>query len=183
MGHSLGEGRLLLGRGASSADQARRQRKIEAYVARVFEKLDARAPLVDQPFDHIGDVGAAGSAIRANGGLVGVDPLHREIRLLHVVDPRHHLQRQVRGQTAHTKSLRSTITRTRTTVYSNPDVNVHGVKLECVVGDIARQPDVDAVVWIETIPYSETRNYVKILTRNLALYTGLYGTADATAPR
>jgi len=36
-------------------------------------------------------------------------------------------------------------------------------------------------LFTERIPYRETRNYVKILTRNRALYEGLYG-GDATAP-
>jgi soluble lytic murein transglycosylase len=33
----------------------------------------------------------------------------------------------------------------------------------------------DAELFTERIPYRETRDYVKILTRNIALYRGLYG--------
>ena len=33
----------------------------------------------------------------------------------------------------------------------------------------------DEELFTERIPYRETRNYVKILTRNRALYEGLYG--------
>lgn len=33
----------------------------------------------------------------------------------------------------------------------------------------------DTELFTERIPYRETRNYVKILTRNMALYSGLYG--------
>lgn len=40
----------------------------------------------------------------------------------------------------------------------------------------------DEELFTERIPYRETRDYVKILTRNRALYTGLYG-ADSAAAR
>jgi soluble lytic murein transglycosylase len=33
----------------------------------------------------------------------------------------------------------------------------------------------DAELFTERIPFAETRGYVKILTRNIALYQGLYG--------
>ncbi len=40
----------------------------------------------------------------------------------------------------------------------------------------------DAELFTERIPYSETRNYVKILTRNRAIYQGLYGTDGESRP-
>ncbi len=33
----------------------------------------------------------------------------------------------------------------------------------------------DPELFTERIPFAETRGYVKILTRNIALYEGLYG--------
>ena len=33
----------------------------------------------------------------------------------------------------------------------------------------------EAAIYTESIPFNETRDYVKILTRNHALYSGLYG--------
>lgn len=39
----------------------------------------------------------------------------------------------------------------------------------------------DEELFTERIPYRETRDYVKILTRNIALYRGLYGDAGAAA--
>ena len=38
-----------------------------------------------------------------------------------------------------------------------------------------RSSSVDIIDWIELIPFAETRDYVRILRRNIALYKGLYG--------
>jgi soluble lytic murein transglycosylase len=42
-----------------------------------------------------------------------------------------------------------------------------------------RSPDVDAVDWIERIPFSETRNYVQRVMENLQVYRHRFG--DRTA--
>ncbi len=39
----------------------------------------------------------------------------------------------------------------------------------------------DEELFTERIPYRETRDYVKILTRNIALYRGLYGSGGTDA--
>jgi soluble lytic murein transglycosylase len=41
-----------------------------------------------------------------------------------------------------------------------------------------RKPDVDAVDWIERIPFSETRNYVQRVMENLAVYRQRFDGAD-----
>jgi soluble lytic murein transglycosylase len=44
-----------------------------------------------------------------------------------------------------------------------------------------RDPNVDAVDWVERIPFSETRNYVQRVIENLAVYRARFGTGT-TAP-
>jgi soluble lytic murein transglycosylase len=41
-----------------------------------------------------------------------------------------------------------------------------------------RDPKVDAVDWVERIPFSETRNYVQRVMENLGVYRARFG--DAT---
>ena len=43
-----------------------------------------------------------------------------------------------------------------------------------------RDPDVDAVNWIERIPFTETRNYVQRVMENLTVYQARF-TGAATA--
>ena len=56
----------------------------------------ARRP-VHQPLDDVDRLRPPGAAVGVDRRGVGEHPLHREERLLHVVDARHHLQRQLRG--------------------------------------------------------------------------------------
>jgi soluble lytic murein transglycosylase len=42
-----------------------------------------------------------------------------------------------------------------------------------------RDPKIDAVDWVERIPFAETRNYVERVMENLAVYRGRFG--DSTA--
>jgi soluble lytic murein transglycosylase len=44
-----------------------------------------------------------------------------------------------------------------------------------------RDPKVDAVDWVERIPFSETRNYVQRVMENLQVYGKRFGTTSATA--
>ena len=51
-----------------------------------------------------------------------------------------------------------------------------------------RDPDVDAVDWVERIPFSETRNYVQRVIENLLVYrvrfgTGTLGAGDGASSR
>jgi soluble lytic murein transglycosylase len=39
----------------------------------------------------------------------------------------------------------------------------------------ARDPKVDAVDWVEQIPFSETRNYVQRIMENLQVYRARFG--------
>jgi soluble lytic murein transglycosylase len=41
-----------------------------------------------------------------------------------------------------------------------------------------RDPNVDAVDWVERIPFSETRNYVQRVMENLAVYRARFGNSD-----
>jgi soluble lytic murein transglycosylase len=43
-----------------------------------------------------------------------------------------------------------------------------------------RDPKVDAVDWVERIPFSETRNYVQRVTENLGVYRARFGDATVT---
>jgi soluble lytic murein transglycosylase len=43
-----------------------------------------------------------------------------------------------------------------------------------------RDPKVDAVDWVERIPFSETRNYVQRVMENLQVYRARFGTSTAT---
>ena len=45
-----------------------------------------------------------------------------------------------------------------------------------------RDPAVDAVDWVERIPFSETRNYVQRVIENLGVYRVRFGTAHDRAP-
>jgi soluble lytic murein transglycosylase len=42
-----------------------------------------------------------------------------------------------------------------------------------------RDPNVDAVDWVERIPFSETRNYVQRVIENLGVYRVRFGTATS----
>jgi soluble lytic murein transglycosylase len=42
-----------------------------------------------------------------------------------------------------------------------------------------RDPKIDAVDWVERIPFAEIRNYVERVMENLAVYRGRFG--DSTA--
>jgi soluble lytic murein transglycosylase len=42
-----------------------------------------------------------------------------------------------------------------------------------------RDPNVDAVDWVERIPFSETRNYVQRVMENLAVYRARFGTGTS----
>jgi hypothetical protein len=42
-----------------------------------------------------------------------------------------------------------------------------------------RDPNVDAVDWVERIPFSETRNYVQRVIENLAVYRARFGTGTS----
>ena len=44
-----------------------------------------------------------------------------------------------------------------------------------------RDPNVDAVDWVERIPFAETRNYVQRVMENLQVYRTRFGAAIATA--
>ena len=46
-----------------------------------------------------------------------------------------------------------------------------------------RDPKVDAVDWVERIPFSETRNYVQRVMENLQVYRKRFGEATATIER
>ncbi len=43
-----------------------------------------------------------------------------------------------------------------------------------------RDPNVDAVDWVERIPLAETRNYVQRVMENLQVYSARLGTSVAT---
>jgi soluble lytic murein transglycosylase len=43
-----------------------------------------------------------------------------------------------------------------------------------------RDPKVDAVDWVERIPFAETRNYVQRVMENLQVYRARFGTSTAT---
>jgi soluble lytic murein transglycosylase len=43
-----------------------------------------------------------------------------------------------------------------------------------------RDPEVDAVDWVERIPFSETRNYVQRVMENLQVYRARFGARTAT---
>jgi Soluble lytic murein transglycosylase and related regulatory proteins (some contain LysM/invasin domains) len=43
-----------------------------------------------------------------------------------------------------------------------------------------RDPKVDAVDWIERIPFAETRNYVQRVMENLQVYCARFGASTAT---
>ena len=43
-----------------------------------------------------------------------------------------------------------------------------------------RDPNVDAVDWVERIPFSETRNYVQRVMENLQVYRARFGATTAT---
>jgi soluble lytic murein transglycosylase len=43
-----------------------------------------------------------------------------------------------------------------------------------------RDPRVDAVDWVERIPFSETRNYVQRVMENLQVYRARFGASVAT---
>ncbi|MFX5922343.1 hypothetical protein ABTE55_19385, partial [Acinetobacter baumannii] len=42
-----------------------------------------------------------------------------------------------------------------------------------------RDPNVDAVDWVERIPFSETRNYVQRVIENLGVYRARFGTGTS----
>jgi hypothetical protein len=43
-----------------------------------------------------------------------------------------------------------------------------------------RDPNVDAVDWVERIPFAETRNYVQRVMENLQVYRARFGASTAT---
>ena len=43
-----------------------------------------------------------------------------------------------------------------------------------------RDPKVDAVDWVERIPFAETRNYVQRVMENLQVYCARFGASTAT---
>ena len=43
-----------------------------------------------------------------------------------------------------------------------------------------RDPEVDAVDWVERIPFAETRNYVQRVMENLQVYRTRFGASTAT---
>ena len=43
-----------------------------------------------------------------------------------------------------------------------------------------RNPKIDAVDWVERIPFAETRNYVQRVMENLMVYRGRFGESTAT---
>src|SRR3954454_21173564 len=45
-----------------------------------------------------------------------------------------------------------------------------------------RDPAVDAVDWVERIPFSETRNYVQRVIENLGVYRVRFGTGTSAPP-
>ena len=53
----------------------------------------------------------------------------------------------------------------------------HGSGNGCRHGD-PRQTQVDAVDWIESIPYSETRNYVQRVLESVQIYRRRLGATD-----
>jgi soluble lytic murein transglycosylase len=42
-----------------------------------------------------------------------------------------------------------------------------------------RDPKIDAVDWVERIPFAETRNYVQRVIENLGVYRGRFGESTA----
>jgi soluble lytic murein transglycosylase len=42
-----------------------------------------------------------------------------------------------------------------------------------------RDPKIDAVDWVERIPFAETRNYVQRVMENLTVYRGRFGESTA----
>ena len=44
-----------------------------------------------------------------------------------------------------------------------------------------RDPKVDAVDWVERIPFAETRNYVQRVMENLQVYRARFGASTATS--
>jgi soluble lytic murein transglycosylase len=45
-----------------------------------------------------------------------------------------------------------------------------------------RKPGVDAIDWVERIPFTETRNYVQRVMENLVVYRYKFGDGDAAGP-
>jgi soluble lytic murein transglycosylase len=46
-----------------------------------------------------------------------------------------------------------------------------------------RDPNVDAVDWVERIPFSETRNYVQRVIENVQVYRARFGDSTAVAAK